>query len=651
MKKIITLGLSVIVYALTFGQAQRLVLFEEFTGENCPPCAAYNPYLDQLAEQYAGDVVLLHYLSPIPTAGTLYYQDATDANGRLNYYGVNSTPWGQQDGWMWDSTLLASDGNNPITWAQNSNYLTNEYAVPSPFTIDIQDTFTSGTDSFYATVNVTAAENFTASGTLKLQFAMVENLQFAYPPGNNGETAWGNAVRKMYPGSGGTTVPSSWTNGEVKTYHFSGKVPSYIYDVTQVRFVAFVQNTGTKFVEQTGISNFFTFNLDLATTGIVGHFDNCNASQYTPVLSLSNLGNQNISSCYINTYVDGVFQDSTLWTGNLPGGNSLNTTLNSLTLAPGLHTLKVVLTSPNFTTDPNQGNNTATITFNVSAPTSATPLTEGFENGDPIANDGWAVEDLDHDSTWRVVATGHNSSHSEMVDFIDDFANDFVSPSNNLYAPPLNLTYTAHATVKFDYANQFINFGNNEYGGDSLYIDVSSDCGNTWTTVYGKGNSTAPAQNYGNTLTNFVPTSTQWASDSADISVVSNHDNVLLRFRPTFDDGNNFYLDNVNIYTYDSVPYTPPTGIASVYGIQSLQVYPNPANSQVNVVVTLDKDLELGYQLTDVTGNQIIAATAVSKMAGENIFTINTATLTNGIYFVTMVSGANKVSKMIAVVH
>ena len=97
MKKLVTLSFAFIITILTFGQGvQRVVLFEEFTGENCPPCASVNPYVDALAATRPNEVVLIHYLAPVPTPGILSAQVSALVNGRMNYYGVNSTPWGQE---------------------------------------------------------------------------------------------------------------------------------------------------------------------------------------------------------------------------------------------------------------------------------------------------------------------------------------------------------------------------------------------------------------------------------------------------------------------------------------------------------------------------------------------------------------------------
>jgi len=659
MKKLVTLSFAFIITILTFGQGvQRVVLFEEFTGENCPPCASVNPYVDALAATRPNEVVLIHYLAPVPTPGILSAQVSALVNGRMNYYGVNSTPWGQEDGFMWDSTLLSNWGNSPITWAAdtltgavNTYYLDKEYAQPAPFTISITDTLTAATDSFYATVTVTAAESITLPGVLKLQMAMVENLQFATAPGNNGETAWSNAVRAMYPTYSGTTIPSTWVNGHVQSYFFKGKLPSFIRDKTQVRFVAFIQDATSKLVQQTAISNYYNFDLNISTTGIQGGFGTCNSSQYTPVINLTNTGNQTITSCYISEYLDNVFIDSLPWTGSLASAASVNYSLPALNVTQGIHKLTLKITSPNNTITPNPASDSASINLNIPGTEVTTPLIEGFENGDPTITAGWAIENPDHDSTWRLVNVGDGSSHSFMVRyFYSNFYNDFVGPQNNLYAPPINLTYAAHATVKFSYANQWINFGNG-YGLDSVYVDVSSDCGNTWTTVLAEGGATAPAQTYGNNMTEFSPSSTaQWKNDTADISVVANHDEVLLRFRTTSIDGNDLYLDNINIYKYDSVPYYA-AGIQAISNIQSVSVYPNPANAQLNVSVQLQNNNTVSYMLTDLIGNVVANRSAETGNAGENTFSINTSNLADGTYFVTVSAGNDKVSKLVTITH
>ena len=62
MKKILfLLNLIVLASSTMLAQVPRKVLFEEFSGENCGPCAAINPYVTALADANPDKVILLKY--------------------------------------------------------------------------------------------------------------------------------------------------------------------------------------------------------------------------------------------------------------------------------------------------------------------------------------------------------------------------------------------------------------------------------------------------------------------------------------------------------------------------------------------------------------------------------------------------------------
>src|SRR5688572_6189796 len=78
----------------------RVSLLEEFTGESCDPCAAYNPALDALLAQpqNAGKIIALKWQVPIPIAPnkpTSLYQTAK-ADIDYRYKGIGSGAYGYQ---------------------------------------------------------------------------------------------------------------------------------------------------------------------------------------------------------------------------------------------------------------------------------------------------------------------------------------------------------------------------------------------------------------------------------------------------------------------------------------------------------------------------------------------------------------------------
>lgn len=64
----------------------RMSLYEEFTGENCGPCAATNPGLNTLLNANASQVIAIKWQVPIPSAPSttwsLYQTDKPEIDWR-----------------------------------------------------------------------------------------------------------------------------------------------------------------------------------------------------------------------------------------------------------------------------------------------------------------------------------------------------------------------------------------------------------------------------------------------------------------------------------------------------------------------------------------------------------------------------------------
>jgi Secretion system C-terminal sorting domain len=629
-------------------QVQRLVLFEEFSSEDCPACDSVNPYVHKLTGLLANKVVALSYQSYIPTPGPLYYQDQADVQKRLQYYGVNSSPWGQEDGALWDSTVLSSSGNNPVSWctypgnlALDSAYLDSAYAVASPFNITVINNFTGSTDSFYASIIITGADSFRASapGKLMLRVAMAEDLQFTLPPGTNGETLFQHVVRHMYPDANGTPLADSWQPGQTETFNFSGSVPSNIVDKTKVFLVAFIQDDGNRHVQQAGQSKPFTFLVDAAVQNLAGNFIHC-TSYFTPVFTLSNKGSSTLTDCAFQISDNGAVVSNQTWTGNLFSGDSTIVTLSAVALTESLHTITIAAQNPNGTTDGNTGNNTAGINLGVTLNTPlTTPVMQGFET---LAGDtGWLTESVEHLANgWSRQNVGDNSNYSYQMDFWD-VPGTYVS---SLYAPPFSLAGFTAGYLFFDHAYARENFGNNEYSNDSLYIEISSDCGNTWQSIYSNGGATmatAPQDS----LSPFSPSPSQWAHDSANLSGAAGNAEVLLRFKAVSGNGNQLYIDNINIRGF------APEGVESLKNVNSFQLFPNPADAILNVSLQPNSCKTTGYNIEDATGRVVLTGRVAVKDNGQPAFSIGTSNLTSGLYLLTFTCEGENKSQLFCVSH
>ena len=99
MKKItLSLAIACLGISAMVAQTQRTILYEEFTGENCGPCAQTNPGVTSTihtAGNYPDKIVLVRYQCNIPSApgaGSLYADNPTEVATRQTYYSVPFAP-------------------------------------------------------------------------------------------------------------------------------------------------------------------------------------------------------------------------------------------------------------------------------------------------------------------------------------------------------------------------------------------------------------------------------------------------------------------------------------------------------------------------------------------------------------------------------
>ncbi|HET7818437.1 MAG TPA: Omp28-related outer membrane protein [Bacteroidia bacterium] len=215
-----------------WAQSQRFCIVEHFTQASCGPCAQANPAFQSLMTSNATKVMGIRYQVSWPGTDPMNAQNKTEVASRVSYYGIGGVPDEKMDGTISNVT---------------SSSINTEYAVKSPFTMNLWYQFNAANDSINISCTVTASQAVTLT-TPKLQVAMVEKtITFTSAPGSNGEKVFYNVMRKMYPDASGTTLPTSWTNGQAQTFTFKAKIPTYIYKKTEIAVVAWVQdNTGKK---------------------------------------------------------------------------------------------------------------------------------------------------------------------------------------------------------------------------------------------------------------------------------------------------------------------------------------------------------------------------------------------------------------------
>ncbi len=223
------------------------------------------------------------------------------------------------------------------------------------------------------------------------------------------------------------------------------------------------------------------------------------------------------------------------------------------------------------------------------------PFSEDFETFS-LSTTRWEIINPDTLITWdRVAVSGNNSNYAIGLNHAQY---NVFGAKDYLVSPKVNLQNVSNAHLFFDYAYAY----NDPYT-DKLSIEISTNCGLTWTEIgrYEEDGSDFFAT-AGNQIMNFVPaTASDWCFGSVpskckhiNISNYVGNAGTSIRFITENGNGNNLYLDNIQIVSF---PNSVEEQISN-----TLNVFPNPGNGMVNI--RSDKSLGV-ITISDLTGRKV----------------------------------------------
>jgi len=233
----------------------RRPMLESFTSSTCGPCVAGNVNVASVLTAYSDDQYsLLKYQMSWPGSGDPYY--TLEGGDRRTYYNVNAVP---------DFIL---DGN---VWQGNSSSLTNsqvDAVIADPSFAEISSYFTVTGQTVDITVSINPVGDFTNSLTL---YTAIYEIKTYNNVGSNGETEFGNVMKKMVPGSMGFALPTLQTGVSVvenfsHTFQGSYTLPPdannpinhstqhSIEDFNNLGVVTWIQDDVTKEIVQSTVS-------------------------------------------------------------------------------------------------------------------------------------------------------------------------------------------------------------------------------------------------------------------------------------------------------------------------------------------------------------------------------------------------------------
>ena len=331
------------------------------------------------------------------------------------------------------------------------------------------------------------------------------------------------------------------------------------------------------------------------------------------------------------SFEDDSYNAATGWNWSFNGGQPATSTAQNVTVTynqPGLYSVSLTATD-GATNDSEVKTNYIRV-----LPTSSTiPYWEGFEGYSSLNNlVNWEILNQENNNAFTIEnTTGYSGSQcAKLVNFGQ-------APSNvdELISSPMDLSIipqTGSVTLSFRYSYRKKTSADYEY----LKVFITGDCGDTWVQRKTLG---------GNQLSTLTATSSWKPTSQADwvtvhvTNVTSNYfsQNFKFKFRFEGEGGNNFYLDDINLYAGSSSNEIV-LGINEFNeSINDISLYPNPTDGELNVSFSASKNKDMQFQVLDITG-KIIQNNVVNAVQGSNLVLLDTQIFAAGSYFLKIMS-------------
>ncbi len=268
----------------------------------------------------------------------------------------------------------------------------------------------------------------------------------------------------------------------------------------------------------------------------------------TPSITIRNYGTNPITAAKIEVLENGQIIESVDLTLNLSPLDIETITFSTINnLSPDSYELTFAITETNGGVDNNLTNNEKTIITAVNF-TSTGSINETFTS---LPGD-WLIINSDQSTTWELLnAPGASGSTNTAIGIQNfDYADGFGA-IDRLLTPVVDLSQALSGSLSFKYA-----YSNNTNGTfDRLTVSISTDCGNTFSTLlfdeFGENLATTNA-----TGNEFTPSDKfSWKTVNVSLNSFLGFENVQIAFDNQNGNGNNLYVDDINLSIDNQLDY------------------------------------------------------------------------------------------------
>lgn len=209
---------------------EDIVILEHFTNASCGPCAAQNPAMEAIMNSNKLKIASVKYHVSWPGTDPMYSFNPGDPTARVNYHGVSGVP----------SVRLGNQPNMSPGQVSQS-FIDNNYTQMAPaFAYTVQTSIENNVLRVEGRVIRTRGIN---ASDLRMHVVVVEDpINYASPPGSNGEKDFPMVVRKLLPDPNGVALG----NAENSTsFNLTYPIPPVMLQ-DRLHVVVFVESAGAK---------------------------------------------------------------------------------------------------------------------------------------------------------------------------------------------------------------------------------------------------------------------------------------------------------------------------------------------------------------------------------------------------------------------
>ncbi len=220
-------------------QAKKYVIFEHFTQASCGPCAQQNPAMQATLNANVGRVHHIAYHTSWPGYDPMNLYNAAQVADRVGYYGVTGVP----------DVVGLGDKYRGSPTGVTQTLVDNLASDAAPIRVLLSETSTGTLRT--VTVKIFSIGSVPAAN-YKIRVAVLEKMiDYATPPGSNGEKDFPDVFRKMLPSTSGASYTPAAV-GDSVTFTYTYNLDLATWDTTQIYTCAFIQNETTKDILNSG---------------------------------------------------------------------------------------------------------------------------------------------------------------------------------------------------------------------------------------------------------------------------------------------------------------------------------------------------------------------------------------------------------------